>query len=660
MRYAIVSDLHANRQAWEAVLADAATRDVDAFICLGDVVGYGPMPQWLLDDVRHRCAAVVIGNHDAAACGRMDASIFNDEARAVVEWTRDRIDDEGLRFLAGLPAAVEDDDVLYVHAEVEYPERFDYITDAQNAAENLSACQHRMIFYGHTHTPMVFVQRADGVVHECATANFRAAEGCRYLVNVGSVGEPRDPESLTGRYVVFDSDEVAVEFCHVEFDKAAYRVDLDREGLPVVPYFLQMHEAYAQGAEATRKVSMKAETRAMRLMPISQVRTADGAARPTRLIVPMRDGSLQNRPGQKTVNLGPLSGSANGAGAGAGKEGGAGKWIAAILFLALAGGFGWWFLKGEGDDDAIDLDSRLALENTERVIDSEAGAVAGADDTESAESTAVDAATAAPGPPRPMPAALLTYFPFDRNFNAAQGSLKPKPAKVGPAKLAAARIGKGMHLNAESSLRFGSKGDYGVTDDGLTISVWYQMGGKDDDRRILLGNLPADTSGGPGWQIVVSRISAMLMVTDGTATARALTGLDLKMPEQQKNGWRHLVAVVDTRRGELRIHLNGAEPGTGELKKLDLKKLASQRGLTVGANKKLPAPLKFAGKVDDLAIWNRALTPADVERVRNSVNKDKKALGALLNAKPPDSPVKPSPAPAASKAPADKAAAGKE
>ncbi len=123
MRYAIVSDLHANRQAWEAVLADAGTRDVDAFICLGDVVGYGPMPQWLLNDVRQRCAAVVIGNHDAAACGRMDASIFNDEARAVVEWTRDRIDDEGLRFLMGLPAAVEDDDVLYVHAEVEFPDK---------------------------------------------------------------------------------------------------------------------------------------------------------------------------------------------------------------------------------------------------------------------------------------------------------------------------------------------------------------------------------------------------------------------------------------------------------------------------------------------------------------------------------------------------------
>ena len=627
MRYAIVSDLHANRQAWEAVLADASTRDVDAFICLGDVVGYGPVPQWLLDDVRQRCAAVVIGNHDAAACGRMDASIFNDEARSVVEWTRERIDADGLRFLAGLPAAVEDDDVLYVHAEVEYPERFDYITDAQNAAENLSACQHRLIFYGHTHTPMVFVQRPDGVVHECATTNFRAAEGCRYLINVGSVGEPRDPENLTGRYAVYDSDAVAVEFCQVEFDKAAYRVDLDREGLPVVPYFLQMHEATAAGAGA-KVLAAGPEQRAMRLMPISQVRKSDAAARPSRLIVPLRDGSFQDRPGQKTVNLGPVTNPVDGAGVGSSK-GGAAKWIAAILFIALAGGLGWWFVQDSSEDESIDIELKLTSEAGERMIDTEDPA----QDDGAAQPTAT--ADLPPEPPRPMPAALLSYFPFDKNFNATLGSLQPKPAKVGPAKLAAARIGKGVHLNAASSVRFGGKNDYRIDDDGFTVSVWYQMGGRDDDRRILLGNLPSDTSGGPGWQIVVSRMSAMLMVTDGKGTAKVSNVLDSKMPEQQKSGWRHLVAVVDVRRREMRMHLNGGQPSVAELKSVAIDKLVVRRGLTLGADKKLPAQLKFAGKVDDLGIWHRALTPADVNRIRDAANKDNKALGVLLNTKEP-------------------------
>jgi predicted phosphodiesterase len=650
MRYAIVSDLHANRQAWEAVLADAGAREVDAFICLGDVVGYGPMPLWLLNDVRQRCAAVVIGNHDAAACGRMDASIFNDEARAVVEWTRERIDDEGLRFLAGLPAAVEDDEVLYVHAEVEYPERFDYIVDAQNAAENLSACQHRLIFYGHTHTPMVFVERPDGVVHECATANFRAAEGCRYLINVGSVGEPRDPVNLTGRYAIYDSEEMEVEFCEVEFDKTAYRVDLDREGLPVVPYFLQMHEARLEGVEATRKLSLSAEPRAMRLLPISQLKdSAAAAARPSRLIVPLRDGSQQKRPGQTTVNLGPITSISSGASAGSSK-GGAGKWIAAVLFLALMGGVGWWFLRDPASDESVDIELKLASEGGERLIEDEspaAGAEAGNDVARTTATAAVP-----PEPPRPMPAALLSYFPFEKNFNATLGSLKPKPTKVGQARLAAARSGKGLHLDAASSVRLGGKNNYGIDEDGLTVSVWYQMGGKDGDRRILMGNLPADASGGPGWQIVVSRVSAMLMVTDGTETAKVTQTLDLKMPEDQKIGWRHLVAVVDVRRGELRLHLNAKEPSIAELKSVAIDKLIAQRGLTLGADKKLPAPLKFSGKMDDLGIWNRALTPADVERIRVALNKDKKALDTLLNAKQP--------APAVAKPPAAKPAAEKK
>lgn len=654
MRYAIVSDLHANRQAWEAVLADAANRDVDAFICLGDVVGYGPMPQWLLNDVRHRCAAVVIGNHDAAACGRLDASIFNEEARAVVEWTRERIDDEGLQFLMGLPAAVEDEGVLYVHAEVEYPERFDYITEAQVAAENLSACQHRLIFFGHTHAPAVYVERPGGVVHECSTANFVAADGCRYLVNVGSVGEPRDPENLNARYVIYDSDSVSVDFCQVDFDKAAYRVDLDREGLPVVPYFLQMYEAAAAGT-GTEELMAAPEQRAMRLVPISQVRQAGTTARPTRLIVPLRDGSMQDRPGQKTVNLGPVASQPNGGSGSGSKKGGVGKWIAAVLLLGLAGGMGWWHLHGEKHDQSVDIESKLASESGERVLDSDVPVASAATDLGVGNVASADAPPAQLA--RPMPAALLCYFPFDKNFASTLGALRLKPSKVGAARLGAGRIGKGVHLNAQSSLRFGDKGDFGIDEDGFSVSAWYQMGGDDGDKRILLGNLPSDRPGGPGWRIVVSRVSAMLMVTDGEETVTVIKTLDLKMPEKQKNGWRHLVAVVDVRRGELRVHLNGGEPAISELKSVAIEKLISRRGLTLGADKRLPSALKFAGKVDDLGIWHRALSPADVNRIREAVTKNKRPLGFLLNAMPPPKPSSPG---AKRDSAAGKGAAGKK
>ena len=94
MRYAIFSDVHANQQAWQAVLADAFEQRAGTLVCLGDVVGYGPKPLEVLNAVREVTPNFVLGNHDAAACGRLDPSIFNDRARSVIEWTREQLDDE--------------------------------------------------------------------------------------------------------------------------------------------------------------------------------------------------------------------------------------------------------------------------------------------------------------------------------------------------------------------------------------------------------------------------------------------------------------------------------------------------------------------------------------------------------------------------------------
>ncbi len=372
MRYAVISDLHANRQAWESVLADITSRGVDTIICLGDVVGYGPMPQVVLDQVRQWCAAVVIGNHDAAACGRMDASIFNDEAQAVVEWTRGRIDADGHGFLNGLPAAVEDDEVLFVHAEVVDPERFDYITEPQVAAENLAACGHRMVFVGHTHEQAVFVERG-GVVHECAAKDFELVDGCRYLVNVGSVGEPRNPDDLRARYVIFDSGTGEVTFRAVDFDFRGYREDLDREGLPVVPYFLQACEANA----AARQALGVPKEPAMRLIPISEAaeHREKRIVPPSRLVVvplPVRQESSSSTTKKVTPTLPrpqqqqliyesperPSSSSKSS--------------VVWVLLLIVLGGLALWYFKFRPHDGSVDLESQLEAEVGERVIDTDA------------------------------------------------------------------------------------------------------------------------------------------------------------------------------------------------------------------------------------------------------------------------------------------------
>ena len=118
MRYAIVSDIHANIRAWEAVLADIRSQRVDVIVCLRDVVGYGPKPAEVLEAVRSVTDHFVLGNHDAAAVGMMDYSIFNDHARQAIEWTITELSPDAKQFLSSVPLAIEAGELLFVHAEV--------------------------------------------------------------------------------------------------------------------------------------------------------------------------------------------------------------------------------------------------------------------------------------------------------------------------------------------------------------------------------------------------------------------------------------------------------------------------------------------------------------------------------------------------------------
>ena len=249
MRYAIVSDLHANLRAWNAVLADLCEQGADVVVCLGDVVGYGPNPAEVLNAVRSVTTNFVMGNHDAAAVGMMDYSIFNDHARQAIEWTMTALSDEEKQFLASVPLAIEAGEVLFVHAEVCEPGRFDYISDPSIAKENFEASKHFVTFVGHTHLPKIFERSARGKVRELPDDNTTLDPDKRYLVNVGSVGEPRNPDDLRARYVLYDSETRAVAFRRVEFDIAAYRNDLEATTLALRPFFLRVYEQVVEGRE---------------------------------------------------------------------------------------------------------------------------------------------------------------------------------------------------------------------------------------------------------------------------------------------------------------------------------------------------------------------------------------------------------------------------
>lgn len=243
MRYAIFSDIHANRQAWQAVLADALEQRAETLVCLGDVVGYGPKPLEVLNAVREVTPNFVLGNHDAAACGRLDPSIFNDRARSVIEWTREQLEDEALRFLNQVPLRMDGAEIQFVHAELREPGEFGYIDGIAPAELNLKAMTSPLAFLGHTHLPLAFkMSRKGGQVTQQPALDFKIERDDRYLINVGSVGEPRSTD-IRASYVIYDDVTRQVSFRKVAFDVAAYKADLAEVGLDILPYFVRVFDA---------------------------------------------------------------------------------------------------------------------------------------------------------------------------------------------------------------------------------------------------------------------------------------------------------------------------------------------------------------------------------------------------------------------------------
>lgn len=262
MRYAVFSDIHANLQAWNAVLEDMRELEADVLVCLGDVIGYGPMPEQVLTSVRAETQNFVIGNHDAAAVGvYIDSDLFNDHAKHAIEWTREQLSEDSKRFLAETPLTLETEDILFVHAEISEPSRFGYVTDIHSAAENLVSNDHFLTFVGHTHHPIIFARDPNGETHGLSDEDCQLQEGNRYIVNVGSVGEPRDPDDVRARYVIYDDDTREVFFRRIEFDHGAYRKDLAESGLGVVPFFLKvLDHSELVDQEAVRGVDEEMQT----------------------------------------------------------------------------------------------------------------------------------------------------------------------------------------------------------------------------------------------------------------------------------------------------------------------------------------------------------------------------------------------------------------
>jgi predicted phosphodiesterase len=239
VRYAVVSDIHGNWQAWTAVRSDFLAAGVDAVVCLGDVVGYGPEPARVLRDLRSYCFNFVLGNHDAAMVGRIDIARFRAGARRSAEWTRGQLDDHAFALFSATPLMMEGEDALFVHAETPAPEDYGYVEESDDALACFRAADARFIFLGHTHVPGTFVLGPDGSVEADLRTDLAAGEGCRYLVNVGSVGDPRDGTDRAS-YAIYDGSNGRVELRQVPFDTEACLAAIRRYPELEIPLFCHM------------------------------------------------------------------------------------------------------------------------------------------------------------------------------------------------------------------------------------------------------------------------------------------------------------------------------------------------------------------------------------------------------------------------------------
>jgi diadenosine tetraphosphatase ApaH/serine/threonine PP2A family protein phosphatase len=230
VRYAILSDIHGNLEALRAVLADAQER-ADGVLCLGDTVGYGADPLACVEVIAERAAAVVGGNHEHAVAGLIDLAWFNRYARAAAEWTRERLDDDHRAYLGGLPLTAEVGDATLVHASPRHPEEWEYLVTAEDGFHAFGAFATRYCFVGHSHVPGVWSLGSSGPHHDPTPVEVTAVPGRRYLVNVGSVGQPRDRDARAA-YAVWDADAGRLTIRRVPYDVAAARGKIVAAGLP--------------------------------------------------------------------------------------------------------------------------------------------------------------------------------------------------------------------------------------------------------------------------------------------------------------------------------------------------------------------------------------------------------------------------------------------
>ena len=229
MRYAVLSDIHSNLEALEAVLTDAGAQSCDQYVCLGDVVGYNANPSECVKRIQDLGCPVVKGNHDEQATFPASSERFNELAERAIEWTRERLNEQDMKWLGSLPLQQRVHDFTIVHATLDTPGQWGYVFNNLDAVASFTYQRTPVCFFGHTHVPMVFV-RDEGVRRE-TSEHIRIELGKKYFINPGSVGQPRDGNWRAG-YCIYDIENNLVELLRIKYDLSTAQKKITKAGLP--------------------------------------------------------------------------------------------------------------------------------------------------------------------------------------------------------------------------------------------------------------------------------------------------------------------------------------------------------------------------------------------------------------------------------------------
>jgi predicted phosphodiesterase len=221
MRIGIFSDTHSNVEALTAVLRSLDEEKVDQYICLGDTVGYGASPNECCDMVRKVSAHTILGNHDAAVAGRMDYSYYYDAARQALDLHAEMLTGENMAWLRKLPYEVRQGHISFCHGAPVNVEEFEYIFAPEQAARCLPELERLadVTFIGHSHLCKSFALGGNDV-HEVVANRFELRPGFKYIISVGSVGQPRDCDPRAS-YTIYDDEARVFEFKRVQYDVEA-------------------------------------------------------------------------------------------------------------------------------------------------------------------------------------------------------------------------------------------------------------------------------------------------------------------------------------------------------------------------------------------------------------------------------------------------------